>query len=112
VVLDQNGSFQIAITEPSDFGDPMVFCATLDQDTQQPVTATGGTITITPTGEPFTYQCNWYDIPSGTTTTGTTGTIVIEKYWCPEGLSFVQTPTRADMMAACQEQPTTGRTSR
>jgi hypothetical protein len=108
VVLDQNGGFKVTITEPDGFGDPMVFCATLDQDTQTAVTATGGTITITPTGQPFTYQCNWYDIPSTTTTTGTTGQIVIEKYWCPQGLSFVQTPTRADMQAACQEQPGTG----
>ncbi len=108
VVLDANGSFQVWIEEPEGFGDPMVFCATLDQDTQSPVTVTDGRITITPTGEPFTYQCNWYNLPGGTTTTGVTGMIVIEKYWCPPVLNFVQTPTRADMQGACQEEPGTG----
>ncbi len=101
VVLD-NGSFQVAITEPDGFGDPMVFCATLDEDTQTMVTATGGQITITPSSEPFTYQCNWYNIPTGF------GQVVIEKYWCPPGLAFVQTPTQADMQAACQAEPGTG----
>jgi sortase (surface protein transpeptidase) len=109
VVLDQTGSFQVWIEEPADFGDPMVFCATLDQDTMSPVTVTDGRITITPTGQPFTWQCNWYNLPGTVTTTGTTGQIVIEKYWCPEGdLSLPQDPTRADYQAACGEQPTTG----
>jgi uncharacterized protein YodC (DUF2158 family) len=103
VVLDQNGSFQIAEEIPDGYGDPMVFCGTLDDETQTLVVAPGGTITITPASEPFTYQCNWYNLPGDTGITATTGQIVVEKYWCPEGLAFVQAPTRADMQAACQE---------
>jgi hypothetical protein len=63
VVLDQNGSFQITEQIPEGYGDPMVFCGTLDEETQTMVPATGGTISITPSAEPFTYQCNWYNIP-------------------------------------------------
>jgi len=85
VVLDQNGSFQITIDEPDGYGNPMVFCGTLDQDQQQPVTATGSTITLTPATPAFTYQCNWYNIPQGH------GTVTIYKWECPRGMEIEQT---------------------
>jgi sortase (surface protein transpeptidase) len=58
----QNGSFQITEQIPTGYGDPMVFCGTLDDDGQSPMPATGGSITLTPATEPFAYQCNWYNI--------------------------------------------------
>jgi hypothetical protein len=63
VVLDQNGSFQIQEEIPDGYGDPMVFCGTLDDETQQMVPAEGGLVSLTPATEPFTYQCNWYNLP-------------------------------------------------
>jgi hypothetical protein len=106
VVPDQNGALQIAEEIPDGYGDPMVFCGTLDEEEQQPVEATDGQISITPSDETFTYQCNWYNIPSE----GGLGQIVIEKYWCPPGLAFVQAPTQADMIAACGRSADVGPT--
>ena len=64
VVLDINGSFQIVEQIPDGYGDPMVFCGTLDEDVQQNYPATQGQLALFPTAEPFTYQCNWYNIPT------------------------------------------------
>jgi hypothetical protein len=63
--VPQGGSFQIIEQIPLGYGDPMVFCGTLDQDIQSPVPAIGGSITLTPASQPFDYQCNWYNLPEG-----------------------------------------------
>ncbi|MDQ3540530.1 MAG: sortase, partial [Chloroflexota bacterium] len=85
VVPDQSGTFQIIEEIPEGYGAPAVFCGTLDQDQQQPVTVTGGTITIQPAAGPFDYQCNWYNIPEGH------GTVTIHKWECPQGMEIEQT---------------------
>ncbi|CAN5745850.1 hypothetical protein BH23CHL3_BH23CHL3_06970 [soil metagenome] len=95
VVLDQNGAFQIVEEIPAGYGDPMVFCGTLDDDEQQPVTAANGTITIQPAMSSFTYQCNWYNIPYQDST------VTIRKWECPQGATIE--PTRDAYAAACTQ---------
>ena len=63
-VILTNGSFQIAIDEPDGYGDPMVWCWPVDGDPPAtPIAAPGGTFTVTPGSEPFSWQCLVYDIP-------------------------------------------------
>ncbi len=102
VVLDQGGGFQVVEEIPSGYGDPMVFCGTLDEDVQTVTPSTGGTIAINPSSEPFTYQCNWYNIPTDVTPADPgTNWITIYKYVCgPEA------PVSDDlgaMQAACTD---------
>ncbi len=87
VILDVNGSFQIAELTPQGYGEPMVFCGTLDDETHTMVPATGGTISIAPAAEPFTYQCNWFNVPAGEipTVAGESGdetTVTVYKFDC------------------------------
>lgn len=99
VELAQSGVFRISEEIPDGYGNPIVFCGSLEDDEQQPVPATDGMIDVQPGAEPFTYQCNWYNIPTG----DGISQIVFEKYWCPEGLAFDQAPTESDLVTACQE---------
>ena len=65
VVLDANGGFQVWIEEPDGYGEPMVWCWPVDGDPGgQPYPTQGGTWTVTPGAEPFSWQCNVYDIPA------------------------------------------------
>jgi sortase (surface protein transpeptidase) len=86
VVLDQQGQFTIKETIPTGYGDPAVFCGTLDEDTQTKVQSTGGTIVLKPTSSPFDYQCNWYNIPAQDST------VTIRKWECPQGTTIDTTP--------------------
>ncbi len=95
VVLDQNGAFRIVEEIPAGYGDPMVFCGTLDDDEQQPVTATGGEFTIQPATSPFTYQCNIYNIPYQDST------VTVRKWECPQDALIELTP-QAHQMACTQ----------
>jgi sortase (surface protein transpeptidase) len=85
VLLRQDGTFQVAEQIPAGYGDPMVFCGTLDDATQTLVPSTGGRIVITPASSPFDYQCNWYNIPAKDST------VTIRKWECPQGMTIEQT---------------------
>lgn len=85
VVVDTNGRITIKETIPDGYGDPMVYCGTLDEDTQSLVQSTGGTVAVTPASSPFDYQCNWYNIPYQA------GTVTIHKWECPQGMEIEQT---------------------
>ncbi|MDQ3525021.1 MAG: class F sortase, partial [Chloroflexota bacterium] len=97
VVLDQNGQFRIVEQIPAGFGDPMVFCGTLDDDEQQPVIATGGEFTIQPTTSPFNYQCNIYNIPYQDST------VTVRKWECPQD-TLIEMTTEAHQMSCTQPQ--------
>jgi hypothetical protein len=87
------GAFQIAAQMPDGYGEPMVFCGTLDDETQTAIPASGGAITLTPAAEPFTYQCNWFNVPEAAATgdldetdaadeTGDESTVTVYKFEC------------------------------
>ncbi len=78
VVPNTAGQVRIIEQIPSGYGDPIVYCGTLDQDTQSLTPSPGGTVTLQPpAGTTFDYQCNWYNIPQGA------GTVTIYKWECP-----------------------------
>lgn len=83
VVVSGGGSFTITEELPDGYGDPVVYCQTLDDDSGSLTTSTGGTISITPASADFDYQCNWYNIPHEGHVV-----VIIDKYECPRDIEI------------------------
>ncbi|MGB3330340.1 MAG: hypothetical protein WBA46_15375, partial [Thermomicrobiales bacterium] len=69
----------VAETLPSGYGNPYVFCGDVSAPTLY--TATGGAITLNPTGS-GNIVCSWYNMPDGP------GSITVYKWLCPNGYDW------------------------
>lgn len=88
VVPDAMGRVTITETIPEGYGDPVVFCQTLDDAAPTLMMSQGGVVTIQPAANtPFDYQCFWYNIPSDG------GTVTVYKWDCmPDTMYGQQDP--------------------
>jgi hypothetical protein len=82
VEIAQEGELQIIETIPDGYGDPVVYCWTDNTDPELYASANGFVIPQNLGDEPWSFHCNWYNIPEGGE--GST-TITIHKWVCDEG---------------------------
>jgi carbohydrate-selective porin OprB len=103
VEIGQEGELQIIETVPDGYGDPVVYCWTDLTDPELYPSANGFVVPQNLGDEPWSFHCNWYNIPEdgeGSTT------ITIHKWVCDEG--YVPDPTDVAGLAENCDTPLEG----
>ncbi len=100
VVIAQEGELQIIETIPDGYGDPVVYCWTDLTDPELYSSANGFLIPQNLGDEPWSFHCNWYNIPEGD---DGPSDLIIYKYTCPDG--YDPYAEGADPFTDCVEGP-------
>lgn len=88
------GQTTIAEELPDGYGDPVVYCQTLDEDAGTLMASQGGRIILKPNPAiNFDYQCNWYNVPMQTVP------VTVWKWECPQGVEI--DPTAQAHASSC-----------
>lgn len=86
VVIAQEGELQIIETIPDGYGDPVVYCWTDNTESELFPSMNGFVVPQNLGEEPWSFHCNWYNIPDGGMGPFVDGTtITIHKWVCDEG---------------------------